>query len=174
MFFYMKPLHNTIKHKLITELDDINQTIFYTKCDLYYYCRISSFAKLFNILTLRLKVFNPELLQQSNKFVPVETMKRERDKIAIIKQCVKIGEQMLEENHDFFCQAEIPIQMPYKKCLYITQKALDPFLNLILTPLLSLVESCKLYTWYRIPNKKGFWRDRLVGEVGVINDKIKL
>ena len=163
----MKLFHNTIKHKLITDLDYNDQPIFYAKCDLYY-SRITSFTRLFNVLTVRLKVFNPKLLQRSNKFVPIETMKRERDKIAIIKQCAKIGEWMLEENHDFFCQAEIP--MPYKKCFYISRKSLDPFIKLILIPLLHLVESCKLHTWYRLPNKKGFWRDQLSTDVGLSKD----
>jgi hypothetical protein len=151
--------YNTIAYKLLVDQFYNKKTIFYKKCDLYYYCQLKSFAQLFELLTIELKVFNPKLLQKTDYFIPKDAMKKERNKIKIIKQCAKMGEQLIKENYDFFCKEESVINMSYKKNFHITQKALEPFIKMILTPLLKLVDRCEQYNWIKVPNKKGFWRE---------------
>ena len=150
---------NSIKYKLLVDPFYNKKTIFYKKCDLYYYSRIASFTRLFELLVIGLKVFNPKLLQKTDYFVPKDVMKKERKKIGIIKQCARMGEQLIQENYDFFCKEESAIHMPYKKCFHITQKAFEPFIKIILTPLLKLVDRCDQYNWIKVPNKKGIWRE---------------
>jgi|MDTF01.1.fsa_nt_gb hypothetical protein len=164
--------HNEIKQKLLTSMCCDGRTIFYKKCNLYYYSRTQSFTKLFGMLVIESKVFNPKFLQELNN---IERTKKERNKIEVIDQCSKMGEQIMKENKDFF-RAEKGPDITYKKCFYITQKSFDSFI-IILISLLKLVKRCELKNWIQLPNKKGFWRELtndglpVYGEVYCINGK---
>ena len=154
----MRIQYNTIKNKLLFDRFYAGKTLFYKKCNNYYYARVSSFDRLFDLLVIGLGIFRPELTQaQENTWS--NSREKERHKIKIIQDCVFMGKQMLDERKDEFFQAEVNCSPPYMKSFYIAQNSIEPFIVEILIPLLTLVNNAKDYKWRKISGKKGFWRD---------------
>ena len=149
---------NTLKNKLLFDRFYAGKTLFYKKCNNYYYARVSSFDRLFDILVIGLGIFKPELTQTSENMWD-NTREKERRKIKIIQDCVFMGKQMLNERKNEFFQAEVNCSPPYMKCFYITQKSIEVFITEILLPMLTLVYNASDYKWKKINGKKGFWRD---------------
>jgi hypothetical protein len=155
----MRVQFNTIKNKLLYDNFYAGKNLFYNRCNYYYYSRIATFGRLFDILVLGLDLFKPELLQVNSTKIWGETTIKERKKIKIIQDCVFMGTRMIEERNEEFLNAEVKSKPPYMKCFYISQKSLDTFISDILMPLLKLVENVNDYNWKTISGKKGYWRE---------------
>ena len=147
----------TLKSKLFFDEFYNNKTIFYKKCDHYYYSRVKTFGRLFDILVIELGIFKPELTQVP-KNIWNDSCQNERLKMKIIRDSIWMGLDMLNERADeFFNLKEVKPELPLMPCFYITQKSIDAFINEILIPLLKLVETGNDYNWKKIQGKMGYW-----------------
>ena len=154
----MRVQFNTLKNKLLCDNFYAGKTLFYNKTD-FYYSRVSTFDRLFNILVIGLGLFKPSLLQTEGSKTWIDTTIRERRKIKIIQECISMGRTMIEERKEEFLTDETIAKPPYMKCFFISQKSLDAFISDILMPLLRLVENVNDYNWKPISGKKGYWRE---------------
>jgi len=155
----MRVQFNTLKNKLLYDNFYAGKTLFYKRCNYYYYSRVDTFGRLFDILVIGLGIFKPSLLQTDHSKTWIDTTIRERKKIKIIQECVLMGRAMIEERKEEFLTAETIAKPPYMKCFFISQKSLDVFIEDILMPLLQLVENVNDYNWKTIGGKKGYWRE---------------
>ena len=55
----MRVQFNTIKNKLLYDNFYAGKNLFYNRCNYYYYSRIATFGRLFDILVLGLGLFKP-------------------------------------------------------------------------------------------------------------------
>ena len=116
--------------------------LFYKRCNYYYYSRVDTFGRLFDILVIGLGIFKPSLLQTDHSKTWIDTTIKERKKIKIIQDCVFMGTRMIEERKEEFLTAEAIAKPPYMKCFFISQKSLDAFIADILMPLLQISRKC--------------------------------
>ena len=71
-----------------------------------------------------------------------------------------MGEILIKENEDIFINKKAPeLGDLLKRNFYILREKTDKFINIILVPLLKLIDNAVYYEWKRLENKKGFWRE---------------
>jgi hypothetical protein len=169
----MKTQFSSVKNKLLFDRFYTGKTLFYKKCNNYYYARVGTFDRLFDIIVIGLGIFQPALMQGSENTWDNVRMK-ERKKLKIIRDCIWMGKEMIRERETDFFKAEVKADPPYMKCFYISQKEFDNFITDIVMPLLKLVETAGDYKWKKLEGKKGFWRDFTELEHFCTNEEIHI
>ena len=146
-----------IERALLIEPCYMKQPLFYRDCKEYYYSNIVTFQRFFSIICVVIKVFDPHLLQMETAHNAHK--EQERRKIEIIKECQRIGLELLKEHNKKFIGEGLTFEISYQQCFYIRKKSLKEFINIVLWPLLKTVYEGKIYNWIKIIDKKGFCRE---------------
>ena len=160
-----KQLFNT---KEYTNKNKINKKLFFNHNDVHYNTDEQSLSSILEIMALDLKIIDVTYLQIQNKniFINVkdkvvrEKIVKERGKLKILQQAKNMGEILIKENKDIFINKKAP-ELGYllKRNFYILREKTDKFINVILVPLLKLIDIGVYYEWGRLENKSGFWRE---------------
>ena len=85
----MRVQFNTLKNKLLYDNFYAGKTLFYKRCNYYYYSRVDTFGRLFDILVIGLGIFKPSLLQTDHSKTWIDTTIKERKKIKIGTEGIK-------------------------------------------------------------------------------------
>lgn len=156
---------NSIKITLLKDKFYKNATLFYSPSKSYYLCRIKTFGQLFNIICIKYKIFNPELIQKNthkyikNKYIINEKRNEEIKKIKLIEKCIIMGNKLLNERSDYFMKQTSPDEIKTCNNFYITSSSFNDFITKIILPLLFIVANSIDVEWIQIPNHDGYWSE---------------
>ena len=155
-----KNLFNTQQY---TNTSRINKKLFFNHNDVHYNTKEQNLSSILEIMALELQIIDVTYLQpqKKNNFVNVrEKVVKERLKLRILEQAKYLGEILIKENQDIFINKKAPeLGDLLKRNFYILREKTDKFINVILVPLLKLIDNAVYYEWERLDNKSGFWRE---------------
>ena len=116
--------------------------LFFSHCGNYWNTRQPSFKRVLEIMAFETNIIKPHLLQVNKEHVYNEKQERERYKLKILDECVKKGNDLLNE-WDYFNgkseQGDIQAQN-----FYIKMSEGRKFVREIICPLLNKIERGKL------------------------------
>tara|TARA_B100000927_G_scaffold263926_1_gene235741 strand:- start:6718 stop:7281 length:564 start_codon:yes stop_codon:yes gene_type:complete len=142
---------------------DNKSTLFFNHNNVHWNTKEKDFSRILEIIILELKIIDVKYLQmQENreKSNNADKIIKERNKLKIFYQAKKIGEELLNENKDIFISEKAPsLGDLLKTNFYILKNKTNKFIDIILIPLLKLVENGKFYKWIKLENKTGLWRE---------------
>jgi len=131
----MKPMDKLYRqlHSVTFDKSGIGKELFFSTDKQFYYTYSKTFDQVFRLLVLKLNIIQPDLLQNGNKSTA------ERDKLIVMERAIKIGEDMIKENHQKLFGGSPNSYMSH--FFYIRRDCKDMFLKNILLPLLNFVRT---------------------------------